>query len=83
MKYKIAICDDSDADRQYILNIVNRWADAVGHIVHMETFSSAENFMFHYSQKNDYDILLLDIEIIFTQTCEVNFFTFYHVRVLK
>ena len=63
MKYKIAICDDSDVDRQYILNIVNRWADAVGHIVHMETFSSAENFMFHYSQENDYDILLLDIEM--------------------
>ena len=63
MKYKIAICDDSDADRQYILNIVNRWADAVGHIVHTETFSSAENFMFHYSQENDYDILLLDIEM--------------------
>ena len=63
MKYKIAICDDSNADRQYILNVVNRWATAVGHIVHMETFSSAENFMFHYSQENDYDILLLDIEM--------------------
>lgn len=63
MKYKIAICDDSDADRQYILNVVNRWATAVGHIVHTETFSSAENFMFHYSQENDYDILLLDIEM--------------------
>ena len=63
MRYKIAICDDSDVDRQYILNIVNRWATVVGHIVHTETFSSAENFMFHYSQENDYDILLLDIEM--------------------
>ena len=26
MKYKIAICDDSDADRQYVLNMVDRWA---------------------------------------------------------
>ena len=26
MKYKIAICDDSDADREYVLNMVNRWA---------------------------------------------------------
>ena len=26
MKYKIAICDDSDADRQYVLNMVRAWA---------------------------------------------------------
>ena len=30
MKYKIAICDDSDADREYVLNMVNRWAAGVG-----------------------------------------------------
>ena len=26
MKYKIAICDDSDADRQYVLNMIDRGA---------------------------------------------------------
>ena len=63
MKYKIAICDDSDADRQYILNMVERWAALVGHVLHTEAFSSAENFLFHYAEENDYDILLLDIEM--------------------
>lgn len=63
MKYKIAICDDSDADRQYVLNMVNTWAAQTGHAVHTDTFSSAENFLFHYSEENDYDILLLDIEM--------------------
>ncbi len=63
MKYKIAICDDSDADRQYVLNMAERWATDAGHSVHADTFSSAENFLFHYAEESDYDILLLDIEM--------------------
>ena len=63
MQYKIAICDDSDADRQYVLNMVRAWAAAAGHLVHTDAFASAESFLFHYAQENDYDILLLDIEM--------------------
>ena len=63
MKYKIAVCDDSDADRQYVLNMVNRWATTAGHVVHADAFTSAENFLFHYTDESDYDILLLDIEM--------------------
>ena len=63
MKYKIAICDDSDADRKYVLNMVARWAEAGGHAIHTDVFSSAENFLFHYAEESDYDILLLDIEM--------------------
>lgn len=63
MKYKIAICDDSDADRKYVLNMVERWAEAGGHAIHTDVFSSAENFLFHYAEESDYDILLLDIEM--------------------
>ena len=63
MKYKIAICDDSDADRKYVLNMVNQWAVTAGHVIHTDTFVSAENFLFHYAEESDYDILLLDIEM--------------------
>ncbi len=63
MHYKIAICDDSETDRQYILNMVNRWAAGAGHVVHTDTFSSAESFLFRYAGESDYDILLLDIEM--------------------
>lgn len=63
MKYKVAICDDSDADRQYVLNMVNHWATQVGHVVQIHTFISAESFLFRYSEESDYDILLLDIEM--------------------
>ena len=63
MKYKIAICDDSNADRQYISDLTTRWAAETGHTVQITTISSAENILFHYTQECDYDILLLDIEM--------------------
>lgn len=63
MRYKIAICDDSAADRQYILDMVNRWAAAAGHAVQIRTFPTAESFLFRYAEESDYDILLLDIEM--------------------
>ena len=63
MRYKIAICDDCDVDRQYILNMVTLWGERSGYIVHIDLFSSAENFLFHYAEEGDYDILLLDIEM--------------------
>ena len=63
MNYKIAICDDSDADRQYISDLVKSWGINTSHRVQISAFDSAENFLFHYAEKNDYDILLLDIEM--------------------
>ncbi len=63
MNYKIAICDDCDADRQYVLNMVDCWAMSAAHAVHTDTFTSAESFLFHYAEESDYDILLLDIEM--------------------
>lgn len=63
MKYKVAICDDSDADRRYIMNMVRSWASAAGHEVQIDGFPSAESFLFRYAGESDYDILLLDIEM--------------------
>ena len=63
MNYSIAVCDDSDADRGYISGLVDRWAAKAGHTVQTDLFSSSENFLFRYADKNDYDILLLDIEM--------------------
>lgn len=63
MNYKIAICDDSAADQNYILNLTRQWALKMQHTVQVETFPSAESFLFHYAENKDYDILLLDIEM--------------------
>lgn len=63
MDYNIAICDDSQVDREYVSSLVATWGEARGHSVAVSEFSSAENFLFCYQEKNDYDILLLDIEM--------------------
>ena len=63
MNYKIAICDDSPVDRQFVTDLVQRWAEQSGHTVQISSFASAESFLFHYAGESDYDILLLDIEM--------------------
>lgn len=63
MNYSIAICDDLDIDRQYLSELVRIWSVNTGLTVQMDFFSSAESFLFHYAEKADYDILLLDIEM--------------------
>lgn len=63
MNYKIAICDDRKEDIEYISSIVKDWASGKGHSVTIKDFQSAEEFLFHYDDESDYDILLLDIEM--------------------
>lgn len=59
--YKIAICDDRQADADHIASLVNEWAG--GRILQVRTYPSAEAFLFHYADEKDFDILLLDIEM--------------------
>lgn len=61
--YKIAICDDLESDRDYLKDLLNKWANDYSHLLNVDTFSSAESFLFHYEEAKDYDILLLDIEM--------------------
>lgn len=63
MNYNVAICDDAEADRQYLSNLVHTWAACAGHSVHTDLYTCAEKFLFQYAEKADYDILLLDIEM--------------------
>jgi len=61
--YKVAICDDNRIDADYVTGMLKDWATARGHLVHPAHFESAEEFLFHYAEEKDYDILLLDIEM--------------------
>ncbi len=63
MTYKIAICDDSAKDTQYVADIVNRWGYENSAALSIKRFSSAEAFLFNYEDEKDFDILLLDIEM--------------------
>ena len=63
MKLNIAICDDEQNQIQYVKGIVSEWAEANGHMPFFAEFPSAEAFLFDYAENQNYDILLLDIEM--------------------
>ena len=45
MEYRIAICDDSRVDADYVAAFVKEWASADGVGVTLEKFTSAESFL--------------------------------------
>ncbi|MBQ8293482.1 MAG: response regulator transcription factor [Bacilli bacterium] len=61
MKYNIAIIDDEQVQREYLLTIINSWKKSSE--LNIKTFHNAESFLFDYEENKDYDILLLDIEM--------------------
>ena len=64
MYLKIALCDDSEAGPGRIC--LPWWSGGrpvPGHTVQLSAFESAEQFLFAYAEKSDYDILLLDVEM--------------------
>lgn len=63
MNYKIAICDDEQNQIEYLMPMVDKWANKNRHIVEMKPYSSAKSFLFDYCNEKDFDILLLDIEM--------------------
>lgn len=63
MSCRIAICDDSTKDAQFVQNLLQKWADHQQLEVYSECFPSAESFLFRYAEDKTWDILLLDIEM--------------------
>ena len=61
--YKIAICDDLAPDRKYLSSLCEIWSRHSCYRIQISEFTSAENFLFYYAEKKDFDILLLDIEM--------------------
>lgn len=61
--YRIAVCDDEQADAAYVVNLIKKWASDHAVMVHVETFPSAEAFWFRYEEDRTFDILFLDIEM--------------------
>ncbi len=60
---KLAIADDSQADRDYIASLIHTWCDAAQYAVDISFFPSAEAFLFENENGGDFDLLLLDIEM--------------------
>lgn len=60
---RVAICEDEEAQRQMLQNCLTEWA-AHNHIV-LETklFPNGESFLFAWEDDQDFDLLILDIEM--------------------
>ena len=61
--YRAAICDDNPADITYLDTMLKKWANDTGTAIQIESFPSAEAFLFQYEDDKAYDILFLDIEM--------------------
>ncbi len=59
--YRIATADNSQTDRDYITALTESWAEKHNIAVKIESFPSAEAFLFTYQEDKAWDILLLDI----------------------
>lgn len=63
MSCRIAVCDDNPIDAAYVEKLLNIWAYEREIYVSVETFPSAEAFLFCYEEDKAFDFLLLDIEM--------------------
>lgn len=63
MKYRFAVCDDRLEEARLVARLAAQWGLRTASEVELETFPSAEAFLFRYQEQKDFDILLLDIEM--------------------
>lgn len=63
IKLNIAICDDEPLAVGYVAYNLRRWAEKNQSILHISSFSSAEQFLFEYDENRDFDLLFLDIQM--------------------
>ena len=59
----IAICEDDKASRDFEQELISKWALENNHPVNIDSYSSAENFIFEAEDKPQYDLLMLDIQM--------------------
>ncbi len=60
---RIAICDDEQKQIEYLTSLVSSWGNKTSVTCTIDTFQSAESFLFDYAEDKNRDILLLDIEM--------------------
>ena len=59
----IAVCEDEKTLRDYETLLINQWAEKRNLKITVDSYSSAENFLFESEDKLPYDFLLLDIQM--------------------
>lgn len=61
--YRMAICEDNQADVIYLRSLLEKWAENSESALKIESYPSAEAFLFQYEEDKSFDLLLLDIEM--------------------
>ena len=67
MTFSVAICDDSAPDRAAVQTLLAQWAAQRDLTVAPDIFASAEQFLFHYEDNPQYDLLPQYAEVGFYQ----------------
>lgn len=58
-RLKIALCDDSPADRDYLLGLLTKYMDRHHHVAKIDLFTSGEELL--ATDISSYDLVVLDI----------------------
>lgn len=61
--FRIAVCEDEKAQREYITKLLEIWQEKTGEPVLTDTYTSAEQFLFEAEGKDSYQLLILDIQM--------------------
>lgn len=60
---RIGICDDEAVQREYLKKMTAEWGRRKKLQLSFQQFENAEEFLFHYEDKRELDVLLLDIQL--------------------
>ena len=63
MVMRVAVCDDESDQVFGIVNLIQHWAAEKQTDINVDTFTSAEEFMFRWSGGHVYDLIVLDIKL--------------------
>lgn len=61
--YRIAICEDDAAQRDYEKNLILRWAKEQNYMIALDAYTAAEQLLFSHEDKPPYDLFILDIQM--------------------
>ncbi len=61
--FRIAICEDEKVVLDFETSLVNKWAAGRGCPLELDTYISAEQFLFESEDKASYDVLIFDIQM--------------------
>ena len=61
--FRIAICEDEKVVLDFETSLVNKWAAGRGCTLELDTYISAEQFLFESEDKAPYDVLIFDIQM--------------------